>query len=149
MNVNIRPALAADVAGIVSLLDTELRGKDWFCPRGIVRRWVTGENTDGWRRRPGRVVLAESGSHIIGVAIASRRSSRLYTLVVGQPWRGKGIGSALLRAVQAREVRVKRDMSTGDPASFYAQHGYRRPSYAAIGRIEVWSQQKELWESLR
>jgi len=142
--IEIRVASESDCEGVVSLLDRELRKRDWFCPRQIVYRWVTGDNGDGTRRRPGIVYVAIRDREIVGVAIGSRRSRVLFTLLVDARFRGLGIGRALVRAVAPFRVRVKRDMTSGDPAGFWERLGYSRGSYTKASRIEVWSNLPEL-----
>jgi hypothetical protein len=39
--------------------------------------------------------------------------------------RGLGIGRLLVDAVDVDRIRVKTDMSSGDPAGFYTRLGYR------------------------
>jgi len=142
MRFTIRRADATDIDEILAFLDEGLR-RDYFLRRGILRCWITGDNGDGTWRRPGCVLLAEAEGETVGIAIMSERSSRLFNLFVHPEWRGKGVGRKLLEACSPRTVRVKRDMSSGDPAGFYRRMGYIPEPYAE-GYIQVWTREPML-----
>lgn len=123
-----RWAIDADIPAIVALFDSELKG-DWFVPAGIVQRYVTGINPDGRTQRPAHVRCAFDGGRLVGLGVMGR-SKQLWNLVVRKEYRGQGVGTEILHALNPRTIRCKTDMKAGNPQPWFERHGYRE-----IGRV--------------
>lgn len=113
--VQIRPATAGDADAVSAFFDQHLRADAWI-PRALIR--------DVIERADHELVIAVAGDQIIGVALAAG-SRTLTNLLVHPLHRGAGIGTALLNHVDPDAVRVKVDMSTGNPTAYYLSHGFR------------------------
>lgn len=114
-HVNIRPATRADLAPLTFFFDTALRN-DYFMRRGQLNDMLASTCH--------QVYIAAIDCVLVGIAITTRHT-RLVNVLVHPAYRGVGIGRALLDHTRATEVRVKRDMHTGDPRGFYAALGFR------------------------
>jgi GNAT superfamily N-acetyltransferase len=112
--LHLRPAGARDAAPLGFFFDTCLR-KDYFLRRGQLE--------DLLRSIYHRVYIAEIDRVLVGVAIVTR-GTRLVNALVHPAYRGLGIGRALVCGSGVEEVRVKLDMSTGDPRGFYRALGF-------------------------
>lgn len=121
----IRRADERDIPAIVCFFDNYL-ASDFFMTAGVVRRCVVGENPDGKKRTPYPTWLAfeEEGDILVGVCIVST-SGVLENFVVKPQRRRRGIGKLLLSKANPIEIRAKTDMTTGNPAEFYASCGYK------------------------
>jgi len=62
---------------------------------------------------------------IIGWAVVEPSNTMIHLLIHGD-YRGKGIGSRLVKILSPRSVRSKLDQSSGNPIGFYAKLGYRK-----------------------
>lgn len=113
--LQVRPALRSDAVPLSFFFDTVLR-RDYFLRRGQLDEMLRGPHHRVW--------VAEIDGILVGVAITTR-GTRLVNAIVHPAYRGLGIGRALVQATGATEVRVKLDMSTGDPRGFYQQLGFR------------------------
>ncbi len=127
--ISIRAAEPSDATALEFFFDTMLR-KDYFLKRGQLRSMIQ----DGAHR----VLIAEAARVLVGVAVLTA-GTRLVNVLVHPAYRGLHIGKALLEASGANEVRVKRDMSSGDPRKFYEASGYSPAGPASEqGHIELW-----------
>jgi len=109
-------------------IDTHLR-RDYFLPRRQLRELLSRPNSDTW------VIVV--GSEVVGLAVVWGEL-RLHNLFLDAGWRGKGIGTVIVRALGIEEVRAKRDMSTGDPKPFYQAIGFKTQEIQGKnGTIEV------------
>lgn len=122
VRLSVRPAVAADAAPLGFFFDTFLR-RDYFLRRGQLEEML--------RSPRHQVFVAAIDDVLVGAAVLTR-GSRLVNALVHPAYRGLGIGRALIEASGAREARVKRDMSTGDPRGFYAALGFE-PVEAGTG----------------
>lgn len=113
--LQVRPALPSDAVPLSFFFDTVLR-RDYFLRRGQLREMLGGPHHRVW--------VAEIDGILVGVAITTR-GTRLVNAIVHPAYRGLSIGRALVQATGATEVRVKLDMSTGDPRGFYRQLGFQ------------------------
>jgi GNAT superfamily N-acetyltransferase len=124
----VRPAGASDAVPLGFFFDAVLR-KDYFLRRGQL--------ADMLRSPYHQVFVAEIDTILVGIAIQTR-GTRLVNVLVHPGYRGLGIGRALVQHSGATEVRVKLDMSTGDPRGFYAALGFEPAGRTpGNGHIEV------------
>lgn len=124
----VRPAGPGDVVPLTFFFDTMLR-KDYFLKRGQLEDILSG--------RHHQVYVAELDAILVGVAITTR-GCRLVNVLVHLAYRGLGIGRELVRRSGASEVRVKVNMSAGDPRGFYKSLGFDPTGYFdQTGNIEV------------
>ncbi len=126
--LTVRPAGPIDFEPLSFFFDTALR-RDYFIRRGQLKEIVEGSHH--------RVFIAEIDGVLVGVAITTR-GSRLVNALVHPGYRGLGIGRALIESSGASEVRVKLDMSSGDPTAFYRTLGFEHTGEMnAKGNIEL------------
>jgi GNAT superfamily N-acetyltransferase len=126
--LHVRRADMTDAVPLGFFFDTALR-KDYFLRRGQLQEMLAGPHHE--------VYAAEIERVLVGVAVTTR-GTRLVNVLVHPAYRGLGIGRALLEASGATEVRVKLDMSTGDPRPFYAGLGFRSAGTAEGKHNIVW-----------
>ncbi len=117
----LRPAQPGDEAPLQFFFDVTLR-RDYFLRRGQLRDMLRGGRH--------RVLVAEIGGVLVGIAVTTRRAT-LVNLLIHPAFRGVGLGSALVDASGAQTVRVKTDMRSGDPRRFYEQLGFKAIGPAA------------------
>lgn len=110
----VREAQPDDAGPLEFFFDTLLR-RDYFVRRRQVEEIVRGDRH--------RAYLAEIEGVLVGVAVTTR-GARLVNLLVHPAFRACGVGRALVCASDAVEVRVKLDMSSGDPRGFYRALGF-------------------------
>ena len=110
----IRRAGLADRIPLQFFFDALLR-KDYFLRHGQLAEMLRGRYHQLW--------IAEVDTILIGVAVTTR-GTRLVNVLVHPAYRGLGIGRALVAQSGASEVRVKRNMSSGDPRGFYRTLGF-------------------------
>lgn len=124
----IRPAGPRDFQPLTFFFDAVLR-RDYFLRRGQLAEILTGSRH--------RVFLAEIDGVLVGAAILTC-GARLVNVLVHPGYRGLNIGRQLVDVAGAREVRVKTDMSSGDPRGFYRKLGFRPTGERnARGNIEL------------
>ena len=116
MSYAIRDAVADDFAGITTFLDEFLR-RDYFIPYRQLRDILGG--------RHHRAIIAIDEERIVGLAIMTRALRTLVNLLVDPCERKRGIGDALLSRLRVERIRVKMNVSEGDPTSYYLRRGYR------------------------
>lgn len=114
VRLTLREALPSDLVPLTFFCDAMLR-RDYFIRRGQLAEMIRSERH--------KVLVAEIDIVLVGMAILTR-GSRLVNVLVHPAYRGLGIGRALVEASGATEVRVKRDMSAGDPTPFYRSLGF-------------------------
>ncbi len=128
VDLTLRPAVPGDFEPLSFFFDTALR-KDYFMRRGQLKDILNGSHH--------QMYVAEIDAVLVGVAITTRHC-RLVNALVHPAYRGLGIGRALIEVSGTTEVRVKRDMSTGDPIDFYRSLGFESTGeFNAKGNIEV------------
>lgn len=126
--LSIRRAGPGDLVPLGFFFDAILR-KDYFFKRGQLQEILAGPYHE--------VYIAELDCVLVGVAILTS-GTRLVNVLVHPAYRGLGIGAVLVRDSRAREVRVKKDISTGDPSRFYRALGFRSTGLVNDkGNIEV------------
>ena len=119
MGYAIRNAVDDDYDALESFLDEFLR-RDYFIPRRQLREILTG--------RYHEALLAVDDDRILGVAIMTRSLRTLVNLLVRPCERKRGIGDALLSRLRVERIRVKMNVSDGDPTGYYLKRGYRMSS---------------------
>jgi ribosomal protein S18 acetylase RimI-like enzyme len=112
--LDVRPANLSDATSLTFFFDTILR-RDYFMKRGQLADMLANTRHT--------ILVAELDSVLVGIAVRTS-GTRLVNVLVHPAYRGLGIGSALVEASGASEVRAKLDMSTGDPTSFYQNLGF-------------------------
>ena len=126
--LRIRPALPSDLVPLQFFFDTALR-RDYFLRRGQLEYLI--------RSRNHRVLVAAIDSVLVGAAILTR-GTRLVNVLVHPSYRNLGIGRQLVQDSGAAEVRVKLDMSGGDPTGFYESLGFEpTPVRNAKGNVRL------------
>jgi len=134
MEVVYRRANDSDFERVVNFVDFWLTGggladgvpgsgHDFFVPRGLHEKYFAKYV----------VLLALYESEIVGWAVKTNKGVLIHLLVAGT-FRGSGIGSEMLRRMSPDVVRSKFDQSSGDPAAFYAKHGYVKASSERLGK---------------
>lgn len=118
-----RLAVLTDLDAIVELVDRLLSGKDFFCPRGQHIAYFKYKT----------IVLCFDIHKTIGWAVRQKAGSLIH-LLVDPDYRGKGIGTHLLKILEPLTIRSKSDQSTGDPFPFYEKHGYVKTLPERIGK---------------
>lgn len=89
-------------------------GKDFFVPRARQTAYLKYKT----------VYIACDGDTIIGWSVKSQNDTLIHLLVDAR-WRGRSIGTNLLKILDPQLIRSKSDQSTGDPLDFYLKHGYK------------------------
>lgn len=115
LRLTLREAVPSDLVPLTFFCDAMLR-RDYFIRRGQLAEMIRSDRH--------KVLVAEVDIVLVGMAILTR-GSRLVNVLVHPAYRGLGIGRALVETSGATEVRVKRDMSTGDPTPFYRSLGFQ------------------------
>lgn len=134
MQVQYRRADERDIPAISAFVDFWLAGRgladqvpgsahDYFVPAGRHLKYVTRYTT----------LLALVHNCIVGWSVKTHKGVLIHLLVAGT-WRRLGIGSELLRLADPEIIRSKMDQTAGDPAEFYARHGYTRAPEPAQGK---------------
>lgn len=94
----------------------------------MIRRLVREARLNPLGLRWSRFVVAEVAGKVIGAAQVQphRDGSRELASVVGDPaWRGRGLGSRLVRTVMAREQGPLYWICRAEREAFYARLGFR------------------------
>lgn len=112
--LTVRPACRGDLVPLSFFFDAVLR-RDYFLRRGQL--------ADMFQSPYHTLLIAEIDHILVGAAVLTR-GTRLVNVLVHPAYRGLGIGRALVQLSGATEVRVKLDMSTGDPRAFYRALGF-------------------------
>lgn len=131
-----RLSVLSDVELVIKFVDRLLAGKDFFCPRGQHIAYYKYKT----------IVVTFDSSRLIGWAVRQKAGSLIH-LLVDPDYRGKGIGTHLLKILNPLTIRSKSDQSTGDPYPFYEKHGYTKTTDERIGRnknIDLLSKQTSL-----
>ena len=113
--IGIRRATPHDLEALTFFCDTVLR-RDYFIRKGQLREMLEGTRH--------QVFVGELDRVLVALAVVTR-PGRLVNALVHPAYRRLGIGRALLRVVAPREIRVKKDMHSGDPSAFYQRLGYQ------------------------
>jgi ribosomal protein S18 acetylase RimI-like enzyme len=134
----IRDAVADDLEALARLtLDHPL-----FERYGLTAGGLEGSLRDAWAAGDGLLVAAEDGDRPIGFAWwvprgAFARSPYLRLLVVAAAATGRGIGAALMEAVEGRARATGPDLFLLVTAeNVAAQRFYERRGYRPVGRLE-------------
>lgn len=136
--LHVRRAGRTDHEPLTFFFDTVLR-HDYFLRRGQLEDMLEGTHH--------AVYVAEVDHVLVGVAI-STAGCRLVNVLVHPAYRGLGVGSALIAATGATQVRAKLDMTAGDPRPFYEQLGFERTGqFNEKGNIELMLRPTEATES--
>lgn len=120
-----RPANESDLSAIVEFVDFWLSGgakklglpgagADCFVPHGQQQAYIKYKV----------IYICEDADKLIGWAVKSK-SQTLIHLLVHPDYRGKAVGTNLLKIIDPQLVRSKSDQSTGNPLPFYLKHGYK------------------------
>jgi len=132
--IQYRRATFVDLPAIVQFVDLWLAGR--AKKAGAVNAgddyFVTPQQHKSYLRG-GIVYIALEGDKIVGWGVKGRNNVLIHLLVAGD-CRGKGVGSELLKRLNPDVIRSKSDQSTGDPASFYEEHGYAKAGVRKVGK---------------
>jgi len=123
--ITYRPATLDDLQPIRQFVDFWLSGgakrlgipgggADYFVPTGQQIGYLQYKIT----------YLAIDQNKIIGWAVKSQNDTLIH-LLVDASYRGKAVGSTLLKILNPTFVRSKSDQSTGNPLKFYLKAGYQ------------------------
>lgn len=134
MAVEYRKAVSEDLESLTAFVDFWLTGggqaagipgagHDFFVPKGRHEAYLKKYS----------VLLATFEGEIVGWAVKTKKGVLIH-LLVAVTFRARGIGSELLRRMSPEVVRSKFDQSTGDPAGFYAKHGFVKESSERVGK---------------
>lgn len=132
--VEYRRARESDLPAIIAFVDFWLAGRgladqvpgsahDYFVPAGRHLKFVTRYTT----------IIALVENCIIGWAVKTHKGVLIHLLVAGT-LRHQGIGSKMLELMNPDTVRSKMDQAAGNPAEFYAKHGFERSPIPAQGK---------------
>ncbi len=108
---------------------------------GVVERGLRAFN-DRHRADSGEhgfnVLLRDEGGAIVGGCVCFVRWHWLHVdlLWIDDAFRGRGFGTALLRAAESRAIALGCTKSRLDTASFQAQRFYEALGYRVFGRID-------------
>jgi GNAT superfamily N-acetyltransferase len=121
-----RNAETSDLPEIQTFTDFWLsgRGKRKKEPGAVDDCFISTGQHRGYLRLS-TVLLAYDENKLVGWAVKHHNGSLIH-LLVAYPYRGKGIGSEMLRILDPQLVRSKSDQSSGNPAPFYVKHGYEK-----------------------
>lgn len=119
MGYAIRDACGEDFERVASFLDLHLR-RDYFIPHRQLR--------DILSRRWHECVVAIDQDRVLGIAIATKRRRTLVNLLVASCERKRGIADALLSRLRVERIRVKTNVTDGDPTGYYLKRGFRLSS---------------------
>ncbi|MBA7615445.1 hypothetical protein ES703_22726 [subsurface metagenome] len=144
-SIEYRRARESDLPAITSFVDFWLAGRgladgvhgsahDYFVPAGRHLKFVTKYTT----------LIALVENCIIGWAVKTHQGVLIHLLVAGT-FRHRGIGSELLKRMDPESIRSKMDQAAGNPAEFYADHGYVKSSTPLQGK----NQNIEMFEKAR
>jgi len=103
-----------DGDALQTFLDAALDA-DYFVRRGHLQNLLKSADTEVYAG------LIDGG--LVAVAITYRHTT-LHNLYVAAPFRGLGVGKAILKVLNVVAVRAKTNMSTGDPTAFYERAGF-------------------------
>lgn len=108
---------------IVELFDKFLTNGRGFIPRGIIQNLINKKRY---------VYVLEEKNKIVAVAIG-RPGGTLWNLLVHPDFRRKGLGTAIVKFLNPRKIRVKwtgfKNSETEDPTGFFEKFGYRSVEY--------------------
>ncbi len=132
MDIKYRRGTSSDLNSIIEFIDKNI--PDFFMPKGRIETIVTGgSKKNRWSTKPSIVWLALKDNCIIGVLFMSNSGS-LWNLLVHPDYRGKGVGSELMKLAKPKTVRCKWNLSTGDPTEFYEKLGYGKVGIPVTGK---------------
>lgn len=146
MEIEYRSAVIEDLPAIAAFVDFWLTGggkaggipgagHDFFVPVG---------RHEGYLKKY-HVLLAGCAGAIVGWAVKTKKGVLIH-LLVAATFRGRGIGSELLKRMSPDVVRSKFDQSSGDPAGFYRKHGYVKSSSERLGKkknIDIFTKEQK------
>ncbi len=114
-------------------LDVVSHFTDWWISGRGKAKGVVGAVNDCFITKPQHrkyiqkyeTMLAFRGVFIVGWAVKGHNEVLIHLLISG-PYRGKGIGKAMISILLPRVIRSKKDQSTGNPIGFYEKLGYKK-----------------------
>lgn len=119
MNVTLRKALPSDVPAIRDLVDWYaskriLLSRDLVSYYETIRDYTVAVDQDG-------KFIGCGGLHVLWSEIGEIRA-----LAVAEDWRGKGVGSAIMRSLveEARALEMKRLFCLTFEVAFFSHHGF-------------------------
>ncbi|HEV2754204.1 MAG TPA: GNAT family N-acetyltransferase [Actinomycetota bacterium] len=152
--VVVRPVEVADVEGLLDIYESV----------AAERRYIAGElpvdrakRRSGWismieGKSPGRYLAAEVDGALVGMASVAGTSPLELGMMVAAPWRGKGVGTALLEACiewakesGAHKICLEVWPHNDGAIALYERYGFVREGY----RRKQWRRRNgELWDSV-
>ena len=132
ISISFRYATIVDIPQLIAFFDRNL-ANDWFMAKGKWQKIITGIASDGSRHTPDVCLIAQNDDEIVGIAIMSRYTKKLFNLIIKSDYRNLGIAKEMLTILKPRFIRCKTDMTTGNPIKFYEKLGYIH-----IGNYDLW-----------
>lgn len=119
-----RTAEITDIPIIRNFVDYWLSGRGFYkgVPGSSNDYFVSQRQHEDYLKYK-KVHLAFDNDRLVGWAVLQKNGSLIHLLVDGN-YRGRGIGSSLVKILNPERVRSKYDQSTGNPEGFYKKLGY-------------------------
>ena len=153
-DVIVRPVEAPDVEELLDIYEAV----------AAERRFIAGEPPVDRRKRragwlsmiqgdsPGRYFAAQAGGALVGMASVAGTSPLELGMMVSAAWRGKGVGTKLLKACidygresGAHKICLEVWPHNESAIALYEKHGFVREGY----RRKQWRRRNgELWDSV-
>jgi hypothetical protein len=137
-DINIQKAKLADLKAICKFTDY------WLAGRGIVHKAPGAVNDYFISPSQHKKYIEKYSTYIIhhlnelvAWAVIQPNEAMIHLLVSGY-YRKRGIGRFILKELAPKTIHSKSNQSTGDPAPFYASHGYKKiKSVKARARLDI------------
>lgn len=138
LNITITKAKIEDLLEISQFADFWLSGRgiknnapgavnDYFISPGQHKKYISKYQT--W--------LARYHGLLVGWAVIQHDGSMIHLLISGY-YRGQGLGTAFLNAINPKKIHSKSDQSSGNPEPFYVKNGYiKTDTVKSKSRIDI------------
>lgn len=134
MDIIFKKAKMEDFAAITFFVDFWLSGRGRGSGKeGVANDYFVSHKQHMDYLKRYHVLIARADDEIIGWAVKNHHNVLIHVLIAGD-YRGKGIGTEMIRRLEPEVIRSKMDQSTGDPGDFYRRLGYFRIPGERVGR---------------